>query len=99
MTKTTTPNIDILNIHIVHHWILQVHSISCNVEIFYCLVTALTSLFCCKARLITNDFSLVCLHIINKTTLVTNNKNNSSNKKEKCLQCKIIKKGIFLSHF
>ena len=74
MMETTLPNIDILNMHIVYHWILQVHSISCIVEIDSCLVTASTSLICCKARLVTNDFNLVWLHIINRTTKVTNNK-------------------------
>ena len=59
--------------HIVYHWILQVHSISFNVEICSCLVTAPTSLICYKTRLEPNDFNLVCLHIINKRTVVTNN--------------------------
>ena len=73
ITKTTIPNIDIFNMHIVYHWILQVHSIPCNIEICSGLVTAPTSLICCKARLVTNDFNLVFLHIINKTIAVTNN--------------------------
>ena len=72
--KTTIPNIGIPNMHIVYHWILQVHSISCKAEICFCLVIVPTSLICCKARLVTNDFNLVCLHIINKTTVITNNK-------------------------
>ena len=42
--KTTIPNINILNMHIVYHWNLQVHSIYCNVEICSCLVTVPTSL-------------------------------------------------------
>ena len=30
--KITMPKIDRLNMHIVYHWILQVHSISCITE-------------------------------------------------------------------
>ena len=71
--KTIIPNIDILSMHIVYHWILQVHSISCNSEKCSYLVTAPISLISCKTRLVTNDFNLVSLHIINKTTVVTNN--------------------------
>ena len=41
--------------HIVCHWILQVHSISCIVEIYSCLVTAPTSLICCKSGLVIKD--------------------------------------------
>ena len=59
--------------NIVYHWILQVHSISSNIKICSCLVTEPTSLICCKVRLVSNDFNLVCLHIINITTAVTNN--------------------------
>ena len=33
----------------------------------------LLSLICCKARLITNDFYFVCLHVINNTMQVTTN--------------------------
>ena len=73
MMETTIPNINILNMDVVYHWILQVQSISCIKEICSCLVTAAASLNCCKTRLVTNDFNLVCLHIMNKTTEVTNN--------------------------
>ena len=66
--KTTMPKIDKHNMHIVYHWILQVHSISCIIETCSCLVTMPTSLICCKVRLVTKDFNLVCLHIIYKTT-------------------------------
>ena len=71
--KITIPNINRLNMHFVYHWILQVHSISCIIETCSCLVTASTSLHCIKARLVTRDFNLVCLHIINKTIKVTTN--------------------------
>ena len=37
--KITIPNIDRLNTHIVYHWNLQVHSISCITETYSCLVT------------------------------------------------------------
>ena len=30
--KITMPKIDIINMHIVYHWILQVHTISCVTE-------------------------------------------------------------------
>ena len=59
--------------HIMYYWILHVHSISCKTEICSCLVTGLTIFICCKARLVTNDFNLICLHIINKSTKVTTN--------------------------
>ena len=72
--KTAIPNIHIPNMQIVYHWILHVHSISCNIEISSCLVTAPTSFISCKARLVTNNFNLVCLYIINKTNVVTNKK-------------------------
>ena len=71
--KTTIPNINRLNMHIVYHWILQVHSISCIIETCSCLVTASTSLNCCKTRLVIHDFNLVHLHIINTTIEVTTN--------------------------
>ena len=73
MTKTTIPNIGRLNMHIAYHWSLQVHSISCIIKTCSCLITASTSLNYCKARLVTNDFNLVCLHIINRIFDVTNN--------------------------
>ena len=69
--KITIPNIDRLNMHIVYHWILQVHSISCIVETCCCLVTLSTSLNCCKVRLVTKNFNLACLHIMNRTIEVT----------------------------
>ena len=71
--KTTMPKIDRLNIH-EYHWILQVHSISCVIETCSSLVTMPTSLNCCRARLVTKDFNLACLHIIYKTIDVTTNK-------------------------
>ena len=74
MMKTSVSKIDILNMNIVYHWILQVHSMSGNVEIYSCLVTVSASVNCCKARLVTNDFYLVCMHIINITNEVTSNK-------------------------
>ena len=72
--KITIHNIDIINMHIVYHWILQVHSISCITETCSCLVTASTSPNCCKVRLVTIDFNLVCLHIMYRTIDVTINK-------------------------
>ena len=72
--KIIMPKIDRLNMHIVYHWILQVHSISCIIKTFSCLATVPTSLICCKARLVTKDFSVVCLHIICITTDVSTNK-------------------------
>ena len=71
--KSNIPYIDRLHIHIVYHWILRKHSISCIVETCCCLATASTSLNCCKARLVTNDFNFVCVHIINRTIEVTTN--------------------------
>ena len=56
--KITMPKIDRLNMHIVYHWILQVHAISCITETCSCLVTIPTSLNCCKARPVTKDFTL-----------------------------------------
>ena len=64
--NTIIPNNEIISIHIVYNWILHVHSISCKIEKCSCLVNAPTSLVCFKARLVTNDFNLVCLHIMNK---------------------------------
>ena len=57
--KITIPNIDRLNMHIVYHWLLQVHSISSIIETCSCLVTVSTSLNCCKVRLVTKDFNFV----------------------------------------
>ena len=37
--KIIIPNIDIINMYIVYHWILQVHSISYITETCSCLVT------------------------------------------------------------
>ena len=73
MMKITFPNIDRVNMHIVYHWNLQVHSITCIIETCFCLVTASTSLNCCKARLLNNNTNLVCLHLINRTIEVTYN--------------------------
>ena len=56
----TIPNIDIPNMHMVYHWILQVHSVSCITETCSCLVTVSTSLNCCKVRLVTKHFNLAC---------------------------------------
>ena len=72
--KLTTPIIDRFNIHIVCHWILKVHSISYIVKICSCLVTVSTSLNGCKARLVTRDFNLVCLHIMKRTIEVITTK-------------------------
>ena len=63
-----------LNMHIVYHWILQVQSISFVKETCCCLVTASTSLICCRVRLVTKDFNLACLHIMYKTIDVNTNK-------------------------
>ena len=71
--KITMPKIDRLNMNIVYHWILQVHSISHVTETCSCLVTMPTSLNCCKARLVAKDFNLACLHIIYTTIDVTSN--------------------------
>ena len=71
--KIIVPNIDRCNMYIVYNWILQVHSISCIVETCFSLVTMSNSLNCCKARLVTKDFNLVCLHIMNRTIEVTTN--------------------------
>ena len=59
--------------HIVYHWVLHGYSISCVIETCSCLVTTPTSLICCKARLVTKDFNLVCLHIMYKTIDLTTN--------------------------
>ena len=84
--KIIMPEIDRLNIHIVYHWILQVHAISCITETCPCLDTVPTSLICSKARLVTKDFNYVCLPIIyiiigvttNEIIAVTNRKNRLS---------------------
>ena len=89
--NTTIPNNKIIKMHIVYHWILHVHSISCKIEKCPCLVTVPTSFICCKARLVTNYFNLVCLHILNKTTIVTNNKIIAATNRKistVCLSCK-----------
>ena len=97
MMKTTVPSIDMLNMHMVYHCSLQLHSISCIGQVRSCLVTASTSVICFKARLVTNNLNLVCLHFINGTTEVTNNKIIAvTNRKTFSI---IIQKGIFLSHF
>ena len=83
--KITIPNIDRLNTHIVYHWILQVHSITCIFETCSCLVTASTSLNCCKVRLVTKDFNLACLHIMNRTIEVTTNEIIGITNRKKCL--------------
>ena len=67
------PKIDRLNMHIVYHWILQVHSISYVIETCSCLVTMSTSLNRCKVRLVTKNCNLASLHIISKTIDVTTN--------------------------
>ena len=59
--------------HNVYHWILQVYSISCITETCSCMVTASTSLNCCKVRLVTKDFNLGCMHIVYKMCDVTTN--------------------------
>ena len=71
--KITIPHIDRCNMHIVYHWTLQVHSVSCIVEACSSLVTVSTSLNCCKVRLVTKDFNLACLHIMYRTIDVTTN--------------------------
>ena len=93
--KITIPNIDRLNMHTVYHWILQVHSISHIAETCSCLVTASTFINCCKARFVTKDFNLVCLHIMNRTIEVTINKIIAV--KTENDYSVIIKIGIFLS--
>ena len=72
--KTSMHKIGRLNMYIVYYCILQVHSISCVIETCSCLVTRLTSLNCCKVKLVTEDFNVVCLQIIYKTIDVTTNK-------------------------
>ena len=72
--KITIPNIDSLNIHNVYHWILEVHSISCIVKTCSCLVTATISLNYIKARLVTRDIYLACLHTMNRHSEVATNK-------------------------
>ena len=69
--KNTKPNIDICNIKIVYHCILQVHSNLCAGLIFTYVATALTSFICCKARLATKVLSFFYLHIIFITIVVT----------------------------
>ena len=71
--KIIMPKIDKPNMNIVYYCILQVHSISCVIETCSCLVTVPTSLICCKARLVTEDFNFVCLHIIYIIIYVTTN--------------------------
>ena len=68
--KINKPKINIPNVKIVYHLILQVHSIYHNVS---CVATTPTSFVCCKARLATKGFSFVCLHSIQQTNIVTNN--------------------------
>ena len=84
--------------HTVYHWILQAHSISCKIEICSHLVTVPASFICCKSRLVTNDFNLVCLHITSKTTNITNNDMIAENKQENIYDI-ITRKEIFHSFF
>ena len=60
--------------HIVYHWILQVHAISCITETCFCLVTMSTSLNSYKVRMVTKAFNLVYLHIMYRTIDVSINK-------------------------
>ena len=62
----------------------------------FLLGTASTTLNCCKARLATNEFNLVCLHIINRTIEVTNSEKIAVTNRRNVYSV-IIKKGIFLS--
>ena len=73
ITKSTKPQIDILNIKTVYHCILQVHSILCTGLAFFFVATTPTSFICCKARLVTKVLSFLCLHNIFMTTVVTSN--------------------------
>ena len=59
ITKINRHKTDKLNIKIVYHCILQVHSIYHNV---FCVATASTSFICCKARVATKISSFQCLH-------------------------------------
>ena len=68
--KSINPKIEKLNIKIVYPSILQAHSINCDVS---CVATSPTSFICCKARLVTKVLSLLCLHSIDITNIVTNN--------------------------
>ena len=72
MTKSTKPKIVQLNIKIVYHCILQVHSIFGAEMILSCLATTPNSFICCKARLVTRDLSFMYLHSIYITIVVTN---------------------------
>ena len=94
--KIIVPKIDRLNMHIVYHWILQVHSISCVTETCSCLVTVPTSLNCCKTRLVTKDFNLVCLHIMHKTIDVTTNEIIAVINRKNVYSI-IVRKGVFVS--
>ena len=72
MTKNTKHKIDILNIKIVYHCILQYSIFGAKVILFY-LATTPTYFICCKARLVTRILSFMCLHSIYMTYVVTNN--------------------------
>ena len=67
MTKTVRPKRDKLNMKMVYHCILQVHSIFGKIS--SCLVAAPTSFICCKARLVTTVLSL---HNMSITKVLTN---------------------------
>ena len=75
MPKTTKYNVTFM-----YHWVLQVHSISCIIEICSCFASFPP--ICCKTRLVTRDFNFACLYIIyitidvmtNEIIVVTNRK-------------------------
>ena len=68
MIKIINPKIDKLSMKIVYHWILHLHSIYHDVS---CVATTPTSFICCKARLVTEVLSFVCLHNIEINNNVT----------------------------
>ena len=92
------PQIDRANMHIVYHWILQVHSISSVNDTCSHLVTMPTSFLCCKVRLVTKDFNFICLHIIYKVIDVTTYEIIAVTIRQNIYSI-IIKKGIFVSQF
>ena len=74
MTKSTKTKIDKLNIKIVYHCILQVHSIFGANLILSCLATTHTSCISCKTRLVPRVLSFMCLHSIYMTIDVATTK-------------------------
>ena len=93
MTKNIRPKSDNHSIRMLYHCILQVHSIFGKMP--SCLVTALTSFICCKARLVISILSFMCLHSMYFTKVVSNSEIIAV-KNRKTSIVKLLKKNFLL---